>query len=220
MSLEYDAATHAYRYGGRSVPGITRLLGDLGYNKGARFYTEESRQRGQAVHKVLFHIEELCPKVTELDEVLECFTSLDERLHPFIDQYLHFKRENEFEAEATEQAVFSKKLNAAGRWDIIGVMKRLNKRALVDTKTWKSQGPKPKRGSELQTAFYKMGAEEHLGIKVDTRIVLKLSGMGFYRAYTCADPTDEYTVQAAARVWWDMHNHNLFEVEDCNPEED
>ena len=218
--LEYDPGTHQYRHAGRDVPGITRLLGELGYNKGARFFTEESRQRGQAVHKVLFHLERLCPDAKTLEEVLENFDALDERLHPYVSQYLAFKAETGFVAVHLEGAVYSVRMRAAGRFDIIGAMPD-GTVVIVDYKTWKQQGHTPKRGSLLQTAFYKMAAEETIpGLKIDRRIVLKLSGEGCYRAYQCKDAQDEIMVQMCAKVWWDLKDNGLFDPNESPEEED
>ena len=217
--LEYTPETHQYRYDGREVPGITRLLGELGYNKGARFFTEESRQRGQAVHKALFHLEELAPEATELEEAVECFTALDERIVPYIQQYLGWKRDTGFVATHLEAKVFSVKMRVAGRLDVIGTYPD-GTVVLPDYKTWKQQGHAPKRGSELQTAFYKIAAEEMLGVKIDKRVVLKLSGAGPYRAYVCSNPADERIVQMCATIWWDKKINGLFDPEEIEKEED
>lgn len=51
VPFSFDAADHAYRIGDVRVPSITQLLKMSGHVDD-RYYTEESRQRGTAVHEL------------------------------------------------------------------------------------------------------------------------------------------------------------------------
>lgn len=48
---EFDAATHTYRIDGNVVPSVTQVLREAGFID-ARWYTEEGRARGEAIHIV------------------------------------------------------------------------------------------------------------------------------------------------------------------------
>ena len=217
--LGYTPETHQYTWMGSPVPGITRLLGEMGFTKGARFFTEESRQRGHAVHKAQLLLEQLCPDATTIDEVEDAI-DLDKRILPYMAQYLQFKLDTGFSPIYLEAPVFSSAIRVAGRLDAYGTY-RNGKTVLVDFKSWKAAGTRPSRSSELQTAFYKMGAKESLGVDVDLRVVLKLpGGDGVYRAYQCTSPTDEHLVYCAAKVWWDQNMNNLLDKNESPEEED
>jgi hypothetical protein len=191
----------------------------MGFTKGARFFTEESRQRGQAVHKAVQLIERHCPAAEDMDDVDEVM-NIHPFIVPYVKQYLMFKREHGFKATLIEEAVFSILIRTAGRLDFYGTYAN-GKRVLVDLKSWKASASRPTRSSELQTAFYAMAGKEWLGIETDHRVVLKLpGGDGKYMAYQCTDKTDEHMVYCAAKVWWDQQTHKLLDPNESPEEED
>lgn len=209
-TVRYEAASHTYYDpAGKQLPGVTRVLSDMGYSKGAQFFTEKSRQRGQAVHLACQLVDQHAPDARILGEALEVI-DLDERLHQHLSGYLWFKREKRFTPEKNEVVVWSPSMRSAGQYDKWGHYDD-GRRVMVDMKTWISQGAKPKRSAELQMGGYAMMAKESDGTETDLRIVLKLPGDGTYRAYECRNPRDEMTFRCACMLWWDRAENGLIE---------
>lgn len=206
--LTYDDSTHSYAIDGQPAPGITRVLGDLGYHgNAAAFYTELSRRRGKAVHMACQLADEICPAATTLGAVLDR-VEISENLHPYLNGYLLFKRETGFVPELHEVPVCHRGLRIAGtpdKWGYIG-----GTPVLVDLKSWRSQGIRPKRSAEIQVSAYSIMLQEHMGHKSERLIVLKLAGDGKYRMYEIPRPELIIPiVWGCASVWWDLNNHGL-----------
>lgn len=51
QALEFDQAKHLFSCKGKRVPSVTQILKELGIIDG-RWYTEESRERGEKVHRI------------------------------------------------------------------------------------------------------------------------------------------------------------------------
>lgn len=210
--LTYRDSDHSYFLDGRQIPGITRILADLGAYPGSGFYTEESQRRGQAGHLACQLADTHCPKALTLDDALDTL-AVSDALVPYLSEYLRFKRETGYRADDWEVPVWSRKLRVAGRPDTYGRMTFSDgPLAVVDVKTWENQGAKPKHSSEVQTAFYAIGIADKLGIDPHEieRYVLKLPGDGNYRLYYCDNVNDFYEAEWASRLWWSWHEHGIF----------
>ena len=59
--LSFDPITHQYRLDGERVPSVTQVLSVCGLIDDT-WYTEESRQRGQAIHLATKLLDEECEK--------------------------------------------------------------------------------------------------------------------------------------------------------------
>lgn len=206
--LTYDDPSHVYRLDQRWIPGFTRVLSDLGYSgKGAEFFTAASRQRGTAAHFACQLVDQYCPQAVTLEDALKVL-DLDERLQPYLAGYLWFKKEKGFVAEHNELRVYSARLNVAGTLDKWGRY-RDGRKVLVDLKSWKGQGAKPKHSAEIQTAGYSLMAKESTGLNTDLRVVVALPGDGTYRSFDCTKATDAAVAQATCITWWDLCSAGL-----------
>lgn len=219
IGFTYNPEAHAYFLDGQQIPGITRVLSDLGYSgRGAAFFTDRSRRRGQAVHTACQLADELCPESTDVSEVLDR-VDLSENLIPYLEGYLLFKREIRFVPKRHEFPSFHRGLRIAGtpdKWGHIG-----STTTLVDLKSWKSQGVKPKRSAVVQVVGYKLMIESCFQLLSERLIILKLPGNGRYRMYEVEKPAlTEPVVWAAAGVWWDLHSNGLLPNENGDYDED
>jgi len=207
--LIYKPEPHEYWYGGQQLPGITTVLRHLGYDgSGSAFYTANSRQKGSAVHLACDVADTMAPDCNDLDWVLDnCFENLHPEIVPYLAGWLLFRQEKQYRPEGGEKALVDTQLRICGKPDSWGSIRGLRS-VVIDRKTWKNQGAKPKRSSELQTAEYKRMLRE-LGHPMDERWVVKLPGNGRYRSYACTNPRDEEYVVYAAQVWWDLRNNGL-----------
>ena len=152
VALTYNAEKHEYHLGGRKVPGVTTLLSLSGYFPSQGHYTVESRRRGTAVHRSCYLLDEHCPEATTVDEALEVL-DLDERLIPYMQGYLDWKRESGFIPQRHEFQVCSAKLNIASTPDLYGGFTiGSGIYGVVELKTWKAAPPKCQRSAEIQTA--------------------------------------------------------------------
>jgi hypothetical protein len=131
-NLEFDEEKHLYILGDRELLNVTRVLPD-DKRRVDPFYL----QRGKLVH--------LATALFDHDELDE--DSLDERIRPYLDAYVKFKRETGFEPKEIELPLYHPKYLYAGTIDRIG---KLNgSQDLIDLKT----GGKAK-DDELQLAAY------------------------------------------------------------------
>ncbi len=194
-------ADHNYFLGARWLPGATRIIADAGYLQGADFFTEESRIRGKQAHLATQLADQHCPDALTLDEVLETI-DLADPLIPYLEGYLMFRRETGYRAAWNERLMHLSCPLVAGTPDSFGLYGD-GRRVLVDLKSWKSQGPKPKRSAELQTAAYAMMIKECTGHDVDLRVIVALPGNGKYRAFEATNTRDKFVFQCAAHTWHD-----------------
>jgi hypothetical protein len=207
--VTFDPLAHEYRMKGQWRPGATRILSDNGYSgKGAKYFTDESRRRGRAVHHATRLIDENCPEASTMEEVLDVM-DMDERLHGYVRGYLLWKKEAEFTPIYHEILVYSMRLNCCGHFDVYGRTPRGTR--LVDLKTWKGQGPTVKRGAALQAAGYKLMLRECLGIETDMAEILALPGDGKFREFPSTNPLDEGVFSSNCVVWWDRKTAGILE---------
>src|SRR5437764_459731 len=106
-SFTFDPASHLYRVGGRAVPSVTQILAARGLYKGCEHCTEESRERGKAVHSAIHFLDE-----GDLDKA-----TVDPRIEPYLRAYEKFMRECRVETLVNETALMSAKWGFAGRFD-------------------------------------------------------------------------------------------------------
>ena len=213
--LVYLPEQHEYWYDNRQIPGVTRVLADLGYyGNGKQFFTERSREVGTAVHKACMLIDQVCPHARTLAEVLERI-NLGEALHRYVEGYLLFKRDTGFTSQEWEKPLWDSRIRVAGTIDTWGYIPTGN-RVLVDLKSWRSQGAKPKLSAEIQVNAY-AGMLGQVSLDVAYLWVLKLPGDGKYRLYE-AKP-NRYLVEAVATVWHSLYQGGLIKLR-SDPEDD
>lgn len=168
MEFHFDEATHTYSQGGITLPGVTSILSDVFPTQAARFYTEESRIRGQMVHLTC----ELYDRKT-LDE-----DTLDDRLRPYLDGWKRFLKE-------TDLIMLDAETRGVSKWGYAGTDERFGgtrdrlaidkkgKKVLIDIK---SSIAKP-AWIGLQLGFYEVLANEG-GHTVHERMSVHLPGDG------------------------------------------
>lgn len=201
-------ANHNYTLGGQQwLPGVTRILADSGYYSGSEFFTEESRIRGKQAHLATQLADQHCPDRLTVEEVLEVI-EIAEPLIPYLEGYLLFRRETGYRADWNERLWHLKSPLVAGTIDSFGKY-RTGRRVLVDLKSWKSQGVRPKPSAEIQTGGYSLMVKQTTGLEVDVRVILALPGNGKYRAYEVTDHSDEFIFQCTAHSWWHRYNKGL-----------
>lgn len=215
MNLTYRDSDHSYFLGTRQIPGITRMLADLGAYPGSQHYTEESRVRGQQVHLACQLADQHAMEAETLHDVLEIM-DVAPAIQPYLEGYLKLRREKRYRAEKWEIPIASRKLRVGGRPDSTGCTWGATSRAVVlDVKSWQSQGQKPKHSAEIQTAAYAIMLVEYYG-RTDLaptdieRWTVKLPGDGSYRCYVCDDVDNFSEVHWMAQLWHKWHDKGIF----------
>lgn len=214
--LIYRPDTHSYWMGRQQIPGITRVLKDLGYyGEGARFFTGKSRDRGTGAHKACAMVDQLAPAAQTMEEVHQKI-DMHPDLNGYVQGYLLFKREKRYRPVAWEQPICDTRLRIAGTPDSYGFIDNggtpIN--VVVDEKSWKNQGANPKRSAELQVAAYALMLQRQGNwLNPPERWVLKLPGDGRYRLYHCDNPQDLLMVPYLATVWYDLYRADCVRLE-------
>jgi hypothetical protein len=163
---------------------VSDVLREFGLTD-ARFYDDDSRTRGHAVHLAIKLIEK-----GTLDE-----ESLDPIIVPWVEGYRKFKREVPFKAQYFEQPVCNRLWRFAGTLDLMGTI--ADKPVLIDAKTGAAQ-----KSAALQTGAY-AACVEIPGIK---RYALEL-GDGDYNLVPHTGETDARVfLGLAAAFWWKFNN--------------
>ena len=209
--IQFDGAKHLYTVDGRIAPGVTELLGAMGYVPDQEWFTPESRLRGKQAHLARQMCDIYTPQATTLEEVQDVL-EVGEALHGYLTGWLLYKREKGFVPEWSERPVYSASLHVAGTPDVKGRLTN-GRVAIVDVKSWAQKPTKPKRASVLQVAGYRLLVEECLGEKSDLGVIVALPGDGTYRSFDCEDRDgrDRSLFRCIAYVWGDLKANGLLE---------
>lgn len=115
---------HRYELNGNAIPSVTQVIHDVGMMPGIEWASQESRERGTAVHDVIRFLEEggVEPE------------SVDERIEGYVAAYEAFKTDWEWECLAHEVPFASPIWNYGGKFDQIGT-EPSGKTWLIDFKT-------------------------------------------------------------------------------------
>lgn len=132
----FDPITHTFRINGVPVPSVTQALKGVGIIDD-RWYTEEARERGIAVHSACQYLDEEC-----LD-----WETVSPEILPYVEAYQKFKDESGFVPAMIEEPVFNQVYFYGGILDRTGLLN--GKPILLDLK---SGDPEP--WADLQTAGY------------------------------------------------------------------
>jgi hypothetical protein len=194
MSLSFDENGHIYRYGGKEIPSVSRILVSEGFiNTG--WFTDEGRLRGSAVH---LHIKHHCLKAgcmavpKAFDGYMNAWKSFEEQCNwkPFfVELPLSTKNEPMF----------------AGTPDQIGFMNDIA--SVIDIKTGKIS-----KATGLQLAAYEIliNANPHSVpdfSKPLKRYTIQLNKDGKYSITEFKDYTDRYIFTSALAIYnWKRNN--------------
>ncbi len=134
LKLEFDEKNHIYTLEGRRLISVTQALGLVDDRwKADPWYLE----RGRLIHLVTEYWDK-----DELDE-----STVDDRIKPYLDAYIKFRKETDFEPVQIEFPIFHPVYLYAGKPDMKGPLN--GNEVLIDKKS----GAKV-RVNELQGAAY------------------------------------------------------------------
>lgn len=180
--VEFDAEKHEYKIGGAVVASVTQILKAGGIIDG-RWYTDESRARGTAVHVAC----DLYVR-NDLDQ-----TSLHPIVKPYFDAFLQFLLDTKFNPmlELCEVPQYNPFFNYCGTPDLVGILN--GRPVLIDLKTGDA-----KQSARYQTAAY----AEFPAIKVYSpcRYDLRLFNDGKYKLNAHRDSGDFNTFLSCLNV--------------------
>lgn len=178
--VTFEAETHTYRYAGRVVPSVTQALAILNdFTMVNPAVLEAARQFGSNVHAAI--------DLYNWDELDE--ETLDPALRPYLDEWIQFRADTDFELIDSEIRVFSKIPLYAGTADVLG---KLNgKRCVIDIKT----------GAVPRTVGLQLAAYAHaLPDKPKHRFCLQLSA-GSYQLREYKSMRDFSWFQSCLNLW-------------------
>ncbi|HCU25403.1 MAG TPA: hypothetical protein DF383_10310 [Deltaproteobacteria bacterium] len=184
--LRFDPEKHLYWLGDRPLVSVTQALTEASIID-SRWYTEEAKNRGTAVHKAC--------ELLDLDD-LE-FDSLHPTIRPYVEAYLQFKRDTGFVPELIEHRVYNETYFYAGTLDRAG---RIGKeKVVIDLK---SGAVEP--WAALQISAYEACLSGHY-----TRMALPLTDTGKYRRpIEYKDPNDfKVFLNAVGVAHWKRNNN-------------
>lgn len=131
--LTFDEPTHVYRFNGKIVPNVTRVLKPLvDYSRIPPEVLERARQEGVAIHKTVeLYVNQ------DLDE-----DKLPEWLWPRLNAFKRFVEETGFIMHGSEKKVYHSAHGYAGTLDLSGALPRLHgDLAVLDVKRSLYAGP-------------------------------------------------------------------------------
>ena len=131
--FDFDPLQHSFRYLGRTIPSVTQILTSRGLDPNLGHYTDDSAQRGVAVHEAVRLISH---------DILD-WASLDPEIVPYVEAFLKYQQECRPVAYKTEQQMVHQHLFFGGIVDFLGLVHGAP--AIVDYKS----GP-VQRHHELQ----------------------------------------------------------------------
>lgn len=179
--LEFDAESHTYRFGGRVVPGVTRVLEPLQMLQGVPWAVlEAAREFGTNVH--------LACHLWNQDEL--DIGALDDALLPYLSGWIAFVRESGFVVRASEQRVYHRQICYAGTGDAFGDWQRTS--WVVDIKS----GIVPDTVG-LQTAAYQQAMDP----RPKRRLCVQLTGNGQYKLHEQKEASDFHYFLSALNVF-------------------
>ena len=191
--MHFDQETHRYMLGDRPMPSVTQVLAETGIID-TRFFTEDARDRGTAVHLATQYLDE-----GDLD-----MESVDPAIRPYLDAWELAIDELGIRILEIEKRVWSSTYGYAGTLDRVATIN--DEKAIIDIKT----GGKPGPATALQLAAY---AEAYAsghdpdvvgGLRPPVsyrRFAIWLRNDGTYRPIEYTDRSDINVFRAAVAVW-------------------
>jgi len=171
----------SYMVGDRRVPGVTSVLKMLWPQE--HYYrwqvAQMAMERGREVHDVIANLLR-GRKIARIDPKIE----------PFVEAWIRFRDETDFQAEVIEEPVYSLTYGYAGTLDAVGVMTKTNapRRAVFDWKT--SNAPHITISVGPQLAAYEQAYHELKGGRHIGRFAILLGQDGQYRIEPMRDRRD------------------------------
>lgn len=191
--LRFDADAHKYYFDDVELPGVSRILTDMGLRKSGPWELDEKyRRRGHAVHLACHLVQE-----GTYDEA-----TTHPAIVPYVQGYQQFVRDTGFTATLCEEPVCSLVLGTAGTFDQYG---------FVDGDPWlvdiKSGTLPPLVG--VQLGAYRHMLREMRQITVSKCKAIRLEESG---KYTIRDVSEQKYVNYwtnAVSIWKLRERHSL-----------
>jgi hypothetical protein len=161
MDLLYNPATHTYRHGidGPVMEHVTGII-----NVDTRWFTEESRIKGQHIHRMI--------NLYEKDDLVE--ETLEPAYVGYLTAYRRAKAETGMVVLESEMKVHSDVYLYGGTLDLLVQFPKVNLKTIIDVKSGAYSG-----WTELQTAGYAICFPDPVA-----RAGLELRENGTYRLWT------------------------------------
>ena len=185
--LEFDEASHEYRFRGARILSITQILQDVGLS--ADFSAmNQSVLMGAATRGT--HVHALC-EYYDLDDLGE----VDPVYRGYLDAWILFRKQSGFLPEIREQMAYHPVCRFVGRPDAAGILNGV--KALVEIKS--GEGPTLHDSIGLQLAAQAMLIEDVAKYgSIRTRLAVKLHSDGTYTQREYKDRNDRGVFLAAA----------------------
>jgi len=188
--FKFDEMEHAYFLNGKRLPSVTQIL-KFANLVDDRFFTEEARARGTAVHKAIWY------------DIQNDLGEVHPAIEPYVQSWYRFRESTKIEPimELCERPQFHPVYHYGGTPDIIAILN--GRHVLIDIKSGTIEG------AHFQTAAYwEMPSIRNL-VPYENRFTLRLSEEGgLPKLKNYSDKTD-LTVFLSAL--------NLFKIKGGNP---
>ncbi len=185
-SIHFDADAHVYTVDGIVRPSVTQVLSGVGLIDD-RWYTDEARARGSAVHAACHYLDE-----GDLD-----WSSVAAEIRPYLSGWEKFKADTGVELLSLEQPVYNSLLGFAGTLDRKAILQGLEKEWILDIKTGG-----PEDWHRLQLAAYAGCQDKHIVSYQRATVHLSKDGKYALRPHPMRNTlTDWADFQAALRVY-------------------
>lgn len=194
--LEFDAATHTYRWKGAKVPHVTGVLAPFtDYSHIPADTLKKAQDEGIAIHRM---VELDCQDELDVD-------GLPEWLRGYHKAWKLFVEETGFSIESSEERVYHPTLGYAGTLDLCGMLTHTGPEiAIIDVKRSFYAGA----AIGLQTwAYLEARNTDKERLPASKRFALQLRPNGTYRLQEFKDRADKSVWLAALTIYrWRERN--------------
>lgn len=165
--IKFNADTHTYEFNGRKIPSVTQILKRRGLIEGEEWFTDEARDRGDAVHAACHYMVE-----DDID-----WATVDPEIIGYLKGFRQWRIDTNPEILAVEPIWYHPQYIYAGKPDL--VVRINNEIWVIDIKTGAF-----KKIHELQLAGYDGLVYHNLSESPRKWAVLQLREDGTYRIHS------------------------------------
>ena len=201
----FDEALHRYTLDGEEIPGVTRILQDMGMND-TEWFRDHHRKRGTAVH--------LAAELAAQDRL--DIDATHPKIAPYATQFIKWKERVNYRPILMEKALHSKTWRFAGKLDHFGLIEWEgdDRPCLIDVK---SGGVPPSIGLQLilYRQLLKENAHEYTskGYMISANDILvaslQLNPDKFRFRVIEEDRLDSAMALGLVRAWYFRQQHKL-----------
>jgi hypothetical protein len=193
--IEFNEELHEYRVAGVRKPSVTTIIAAAGLIDDSHF-TEESRERGKAVHAASHYLDE---------GDLDLSTVLGEH-RPYLDAWVKFRNQTEFEPDRIEHRVYHSIYGYCGTLDRTG---RFGDRstAILDIKTGLEAA-----WHAIQIGAYSYALEQE-GVKANSfrkmTVMLRRDGTFKVKEYPASEYRDNWNTFLSCLNLWNFRAEKM-----------